>query len=122
MKKHKDWTIEDWNRVIWTDKTNINRLGSNGCKSVWKKKGDTRITKGEIEGTVKFSGGSLMIWTCFTAKGIGYLTKIDSYLNSELYVNILEDKLMETLEFYRMEKNKMVLQSDNDSKHTSRLA
>ncbi|KAJ1300084.1 hypothetical protein OPQ81_002566 [Rhizoctonia solani] len=27
---HKDWTIEDWKRVLWSDKTKIKRLGSDG--------------------------------------------------------------------------------------------
>jgi transposase len=29
-KQHKDWTVDDWKRVIWTDKTKINRFNSNG--------------------------------------------------------------------------------------------
>ena len=27
---HQDWTAEDWKRVIWSDETRINRLGSDG--------------------------------------------------------------------------------------------
>ena len=29
---HKDWTVEDWKRVIWSDETKINRFGSDGRK------------------------------------------------------------------------------------------
>jgi len=29
---HKDWTLEDWKKVVWSDETKINRLGSNGHK------------------------------------------------------------------------------------------
>src|SRR5690349_8911669 len=29
-KAHKDWTINDWKRVIWTDETKVNRFGSDG--------------------------------------------------------------------------------------------
>ena len=36
---HKDWTIEDWKKVIWSDETKINHLGSDGYKWVWKKQG-----------------------------------------------------------------------------------
>ena len=25
---HKDWTLDDWKRVIWSDETKINCLGS----------------------------------------------------------------------------------------------
>ena len=26
----KDWTMEDWKRVVWSDETKINRIGSDG--------------------------------------------------------------------------------------------
>ena len=29
---HKDWTVEDWKRVIWSDETKINKFGSDGRK------------------------------------------------------------------------------------------
>ena len=31
---HKDWTVEDWKKVVWSDETKINCLGSDGCKWV----------------------------------------------------------------------------------------
>jgi len=34
--KHQQWTVEDWTRVIWSDETKINRIGSDGRKYVWK--------------------------------------------------------------------------------------
>ena len=34
-EEHKDWTVEDWKRVIWSDETKINCLGSDGKK--WEK-------------------------------------------------------------------------------------
>ena len=37
---HQHWTIEDWKRVIWSDETKINRIGSDGRKWVWKKQGE----------------------------------------------------------------------------------
>ena len=37
---HKDWTVEDWKRVIWSNETKINCLGSDGRKWVWKRPGE----------------------------------------------------------------------------------
>src|SRR6266550_758463 len=31
---HKDWTMKDWKKVIWSDETKINCLGSDGRKWV----------------------------------------------------------------------------------------
>ena len=27
---HENWTVEDWKRVLWTDETKVNRIGSDG--------------------------------------------------------------------------------------------
>ena len=37
---HKHWTLADWKRVIWSDKTKINCLGSDGKKWLWKRAGE----------------------------------------------------------------------------------
>jgi hypothetical protein len=37
---HKDWTVEDWKRVVWSDETEIDRMGSDGRQWVWKKAGE----------------------------------------------------------------------------------
>ena len=57
---HKDWTVEDWKRVVWSDETKINHLGSDGKKWVWKKK-EEALSDRLVEGTLKFGGGSLMM-------------------------------------------------------------
>ena len=31
-KMYQYWTVEDWKRVIWSDKTKINQFGSDGKK------------------------------------------------------------------------------------------
>src|SRR3954451_647967 len=50
---HKDWTVEDWKRVVWSDETKINRLGSDGRKWVWKKAGEG-LSERLVKGTKKF--------------------------------------------------------------------
>src|SRR6266576_1398232 len=62
---YKDWTVEDWKRVVWSDKTKINCLGSDGCKWVWKRP-EEGLSDRLVEETVKFEGGSVMIWGCMT--------------------------------------------------------
>jgi len=47
------------------------------------------LTEQHVKGTVKFGGGSLMIWGCMTAQGVGYACHIDGNMNAELYTNIL---------------------------------
>ena len=61
--RHKDWTLGDRKRVVWSDETKINRLGSDGRKWAWKRAGE-RLNDRLVEGTVKFGGGSVMLWGC----------------------------------------------------------
>src|SRR5208282_1456686 len=69
---HKNWSTADWECVIWSDETIIERLGSHRRKWVWRRPGDS-LTDWDIEGKVKHRGGSIMIWGCLTSQGIGYI-------------------------------------------------
>jgi transposase len=120
-RRYQEWTVEDWKRVIWSDETKINRLGSDGLQWAWKKPG-APLQDHHVTGTVKFGGGSLMMWGCMTAKGVGYACKIDGRMDAELYKSILEDDLLQTLEYYDLEPSEIIFQQDNDPKHTSKLA
>ena len=57
---HKDWTVGDWERVVWSNETKINCLGSDGCKWVWKRPGEG-LSDRLVKRTVKFEGGSVII-------------------------------------------------------------
>ena len=58
--QHIDWTINDWRQVIFSDETKINRHWSDGRQWCWKR--GKCLDDRTIRGTVKFGGGSLMIW------------------------------------------------------------
>ena len=88
--KYKNWTLDDWKRVIFSDKTIINRFGSDGRSWVWKEQG-APLQEHHVKGTVKFGGGSLMMWGCMTCDGVGYACKIEGNMDAALYTNILED-------------------------------
>jgi transposase len=94
--KHQYWTEEDWSRVIFSDETKVNRLGSDGRKWVWKKPG-SMLTGQHVQGTVKYGGGSLMIWGCMTVHGVGWMCRIDGRMDAELYVSILDDYVLQTV-------------------------
>ena len=87
---HKDWTVEDWKRVVWSDETKANRLGSDGRKWAWKKGGEG-LSDRLVSGTVKFGGGSVMVWGCMLWEGPVYACKIDGRMDGDLCVSILEE-------------------------------
>ena len=63
-----------------------------------------------------------MIWGCMTTKGTGYACCIDGRMDAELYMQILGDEFLRTLEYYGLDQSDIVFQQDNDPKHTSRAA
>jgi len=115
---YADWTVEDWKQVIWSDETKINRFGSDGRKWCWKKK-HSPLQPNYVTSTVKFGGGSIMVWGCFTTHGVGFMTRIDGGMDAALYCNILDDELKRTVEYYGMDEEKLIFQHDNDPKHTA---
>ncbi len=60
------------------------------------------------------------MWGCMTSKGVGYATKIDTTMDQYLYKSILEDELMQTIDFYDLDSTKVIFQHDNDPKHTAK--
>ena len=118
---HLHWTPANWAVVISSDETKVNRLTSDRCEWVYKKAGDG-LSDRLVKGTQKFGGGSLMIWGCMTWDGPGYATKIDGRMDAELYCQILEEELQESLAYYGKTVEDVIFQQDNNPKHTSKKA
>ena len=115
------WTISDWRKVIFSDESKVNRFWSDGRKWSWSRPDDA-LNDRNVTGTVKYGGGSVMVWGCITALGPGYLTKIEGSLDAKLYCNILQDEFLRSCQYYNLETNDIIFQQDNDPKHTIKLA
>ena len=120
-RQHQYWIIEDWKRFIWSDETKINRLGPDGRKWAWKTANEP-LQERFVQGTIKYNGGNIMMWGCMTYQGVGFACRIDGGMDAELYTNILNDELQQTVEYFGIEVNNIIFQHDNDPKHTSRRA
>jgi hypothetical protein len=53
---------------------------------------------------------------------VGYACKIDGKMDAPFYVQILEDELQSSLEYWGQTPADVIFQQDNDPKHTSGLA
>uniref|UniRef100_A0A3P9KL92 Transposase Tc1-like domain-containing protein n=1 Tax=Oryzias latipes TaxID=8090 RepID=A0A3P9KL92_ORYLA len=56
--------------ILWSGETKITVFGSNAFKTVWHHKGED-IKEKRIVPTVKHGGGSVLMWGCMTAAGVG---------------------------------------------------
>jgi transposase len=118
-QEYRHWTLEDWKKVIWSDESKFQIFGSDGRQYCWKKPGEPLCSR-NVRPTVKHGGGCIMVWGCMTAQGIGFLTRIDGGLDAKLYQQILNDELMDTIEWYNLKRSDVVFQHDNDPKHTAK--
>uniref|UniRef100_A0A803KDU4 Transposase n=1 Tax=Xenopus tropicalis TaxID=8364 RepID=A0A803KDU4_XENTR len=89
-----------------------------GACPVWRKS-NTAFQKKNIIPTVKYGGGSVMVWGCFAASGPGRLAVIDGTMNSTVYQKILKENVRPSVRQLKL-KRSWVLQQDNDPKHTSK--
>lgn len=115
---YRHFTPEDWARVIWSDETKINRMGSDGKRYVWKAPGEG-LSKRTVQPTVKHGGGSTMVWGCMTSKGVGRMCVVDGIMDATKYVRILDTNLEATARDQRMLRTGFLFQQDGDPKHTS---
>ena len=63
-----------------------------------------------------------MMWGYMTWDGVGMACRIDGMMDANLYVQILEDELQQTLVDYEFTPENIIFQQDNNPKHTSRKA
>ena len=62
-----------------------------------------------------------MVWGCMTAHGVGNLVKIEGTMDSKLYCQILEEDLLESIEYHGLESQDIIFQHDNDLKCSARV-
>ncbi|KAI0999834.1 hypothetical protein K3495_g8364 [Podosphaera aphanis] len=122
---HKNWTIDDWKRVIWSDETKLNQVGSDGIKYFWGRSSND-LGPAAVEETLKFGGGNIMIWGCMSWFGVGEMDRIVGRMNSEQFLGILESCLVPTLDQVASQlpsvtRTDIIFQQNNDPKHTSRM-
>lgn len=119
-RTHRNWTVEDWKRVIFSDETKINIWNSDGIQFYWTRPGDPQQPF-HLQPTVKHGGGPLMFWGCMTWQGLGYGCQIyEGTMKKEDYIGILNTTLRESLDHYEYQVGQFIFQHDNDPKHTAK--
>lgn len=117
-KEHKDWTLDAWKNVLWSDESKFEVYGSRRRTFVRRSAGERAIDQCLVP-TVKHGGGSVMVWGCFGGDRIGSIARIQGIMRKEQYRDILENEMLPS--GLRIFGEKFTFQHDNDPKHTSKL-
>ena len=121
-KDKVNWTQEQWDNVIWSDESKYNVQGSDGRVRVIRKEGE-RYHPNLVMKTVKFGNGSVMVWGCFWAGGLGPLVTMKGNINQEAYINCLSNNFLPWLQKTTEETSRnFIFQEDGASCHTGSYA
>ncbi|GFS93076.1 transposable element Tcb1 transposase [Trichonephila clavipes] len=86
-------------------------------KPLIKEAGKALAPKNTIK-TVKFGGGSVLVWGCMSAGGVRELAFIDGIMDKHVYLRILKNNLEKSASKLGLG---FIFQQDNDPKHTAKI-
>uniref|UniRef100_A0A8C4T8V8 Transposase n=1 Tax=Erpetoichthys calabaricus TaxID=27687 RepID=A0A8C4T8V8_ERPCA len=107
-------------KILWSDETKIELFGVNARRHVWRKPGTAHHQANTIP-TVKYGGGSIMLWGCFSVAGTGRLVRIKEKMTTAMYRDILDENLFQSALDLRLGRQ-FVFQQDNDPKQTAKIS
>ncbi len=87
-KEKKNWTVAQWSKVLFSDKSKFCFSFGNQGPRVWRKSWEAQ-NPSCLKSSVKFLK-SVMTWAAVTSAGVGPLCFIKSKFNSAVYQEILE--------------------------------
>uniref|UniRef100_A0A087XF70 Transposase Tc1-like domain-containing protein n=1 Tax=Poecilia formosa TaxID=48698 RepID=A0A087XF70_POEFO len=89
-KRYREWTAEDWGKVIFSDESPFRLFGTSGKQLVRRRRGE-RYHQSCLMPTVKHPE-TIHVWGCFLAKGVGSLTVLpkNTAMNKELLPTVQE--------------------------------
>uniref|UniRef100_A0A096LXB5 Paired domain-containing protein n=1 Tax=Poecilia formosa TaxID=48698 RepID=A0A096LXB5_POEFO len=71
-KRYREWTAEDWGKVIFSDESPFQLFGTSGKQLVRRRRGECYL-RSCLMPTVKHPE-TIHVWGCFSAKEVGSLT------------------------------------------------
>ncbi|CAG8659018.1 5895_t:CDS:2 [Dentiscutata erythropus] len=90
-EKYKDWTVDDWKKVIFSDKSKFALFGAfKGRHYHWRKP----LTNAYVVPTKQLGSGSIMVWGCITPDNC-CLELVEETLNVKGYIKILKNCLID---------------------------
>jgi hypothetical protein len=120
-QRYKDWTVEDWKRVIWSDESSI-WIGVNPRRRWVIRPPGERLNPKYVKRTYKSTHVKVMVWACFTGERIGPLIICDEGgVGANEYEDILYDGLFslldDLLESSNTVENEFIFMQDNTPCH-----
>jgi len=92
--EHRDWTVDDWSKVIWSDEASI-CLGKLAQRRYVLRSPQEKYDHDNLVPAFKNHKQSAMVWGCFFGTTLGPLQYFPrGAINAQSYVNMLETSLL----------------------------
>lgn len=117
-KEHYSWTYQQWCKVLFTDESKFQLFGSHRRQYVRRRQNESLLSQC-LQPTIKFGGGSIIVWGSFSGSGVGSLVPVEGTMKKEDYLSILRDYAVP--DGMRLIGKGFIFQEDNDPKHKSHL-
>ena len=97
---YKDWTKEDWHKVMFSDQSTFLQFASYK-PFVRRPHGSLPVDSRYLQPTVKHPP-SVMVWGCFSSQGRGglYFLPKGQTMNASRYISVLDDHLLNFLSIH----------------------
>jgi len=96
--KYKDWTVEDWKKVIWSDECSV-WIGVNPRRQWIIRPPGEKFNRKYTKKTFKSAQVKVMVWACFTGERLGPLIVCDEGgIGANEYEDILYDGLFSLID------------------------
>lgn len=113
--EHAHKPLSFWHSILWSDESQIVARRPQR-RRVWRPVRQA-LNPRYISGTQK-KRASIMVWGCCSASGVGKLIHIETTMDSDVYIGVLERGLHASRQALRLPRQWLFMQ-DNDPKHTS---
>jgi len=117
-KEHQAWD-EEWKKVVFSDESPFHLFHNDKRVRVWRGTGERYRTEC-LKPTMKFGGGSVMVWGCMSWSGVGPLVVVDGTLDQNRYISILSDHAAPYLKQVDEQCHGVIFQDDNAPCHAVR--
>ena len=112
-KLHGSWSIEQWNKVIWSDESRFRLFYSDARQKVWRQTNERYLPEC-LRKSIQGDGGSIMLWSCFIGNVLGPCYVNNERMNSSSYIQNILSKFYSSFYLQILENcTSPIFQQDN---------
>ena len=119
--EHVNWSLEQWQSVIWSDESMVRNQNDPRPKLVFRRRNKReKYDPKNVQAKSSYGGASQMIWACFIGDKLGPIVFMDSSVTKEVYMGMLSENLLPFIDILNAdEQTNVVFQQDNARPHSA---